>query len=169
MAKQEDTIAILKLYELRRNKQMRKARQWYFSDFAPGSAMDIVALYQGGERASARFRMVVSYWDTASSLVLNEGIDRKMFLDANTEHVFIYAKIADFLPEVRELFRDPDFMIHLETLVCSMPDFESKMESRRRLLAIWAKKKEGKTGKKEDAEKKSRGDTERSDGMLTAT
>ena len=139
MGKQEDTMAILKLYELRRNKQMRKARQWYFSEFAPASAMDIVALFRGGERASANFRMVTSYWDTAASLVLNEGIDRKMFLDANTEHVFIYAKIAEFLPEVRELFRDPDFLIHLETLVRSMPDFESKMESRRRLIAIWTR------------------------------
>jgi hypothetical protein len=141
MGKQEDTMAILKLYELRRNKQMRKARQWYFAEFSPTSAMDIVALFRGGERASANFRMVTSYWDTAASLVLNEGIDRKMFLDANTEHVFIYAKIADLLAEVRELFRDPDFLIHLETLVRSMPDFESKMESRRRLIAIWERGK----------------------------
>ena len=139
MGKQEDTMAILKLYELRRDEQMRAARQWYFSEFAPTSAMDIIALFRGGERASSNFRMVTSYWDTAASLVLNDGIDRKMFLDANTEHVFIYAKIADLLPEVRELFRDPDFLIHLETLVRSMPDFESKMESRRRLIAIWTR------------------------------
>lgn len=137
MSKSEDTIAILKLYELRRDEQMRAARQWYFSAFAPKSAMDIVALYRGGERASANFRMVTSYWDTAASLVLNGGIDRKMFLDANTEHVFIYAKIAEFLPEVRELFREPDFLIHLEELVRSLPDFEAKMESRKRLIGLW--------------------------------
>jgi hypothetical protein len=137
MGKQEDTMAILKLYELRRNKQMRKARQWYFSEFAPTSAMDIVALYRGGERASANFRMVVSYWDTACSLVLNDGIDHKMFNDAGTEHIFVYAKIADYLPEVRDLFREPDFLIHLETLVRSLPDFEAKMESRKRLIGIW--------------------------------
>ena len=140
MARTDDTMAILKLYELRRNKQMRKARQWYFSEFAPESAMDIIALYRGGERASANFRMVVSYWDTACSLVLNDGIDRKMFLDANTEHVFIYAKIAEYLPEVRELFREPDFLIHLEELVRSLPDFDAKMESRKRLIAIWSAK-----------------------------
>ena len=139
MAKTEDTLAILKLYELRRNKLMRKARQWYFTDFAPTSAMDILELYRGGERASANFRMVASYWDTACSLVLNDGIDRKMFLDANTEHVFVYAKIADYLPEVRQIFREPDFLIHLETLVKSLPDFESKMESRKRLIGIWVK------------------------------
>jgi len=127
----------LKLYELRRDEQMRAARQWYFSAFAPRSAIDIAALFRGGERASANFRMVTSYWDTAASLALNGGIDRKMFLDANTEHVFIYAKIEAFLPELRELFREPDFLIHLENLVRSLPDFEAKMESRKRLLGIW--------------------------------
>ena len=137
MSKQEDVIAILKLYELRRDEQMRLARQWYFTEFAPRSAMDIVALYRCGERASANFRMVTSYWETAASFVLNGGIDRKMFLAANTEHVFIYAKIADFLPDVREMFREPDFLIHLEELVRSLPDFEAKMESRKRLIALW--------------------------------
>jgi hypothetical protein len=137
MSKQEDVMAILKLYELRRDEQMRAARQWYFSEFAPRSAMDIIALYRGGERASANFRMVTSYWDTAASFVLNGGIDQKMFLDANTEHAFIYAKIEPFLAEVRELFREPDFLVHLENLVRSLPDFEAKMESRKRLIAIW--------------------------------
>ncbi|MGD9629399.1 MAG: hypothetical protein AB7V18_09150 [Pyrinomonadaceae bacterium] len=143
MSKAEDTMAILKLYELRRDEAMRAARQWYFTDFSPASAMDIVELFRGGERASANFRMVTSYWDTAASLVLNGGIDRKMFLDANTEHVLIYAKISDLLAEVRSLFRDPDFLIHLENLVLSMPAFESKMESRKRLIAIWTRKAAG--------------------------
>ena len=130
-------MAILKLYELRREPEMRAARQWYFSDFAPESAMDIIDLFRGGERASASYRMITSYWDTAASLVLNGGIDQKMFIDANTEHTFIYAKIADYLAEVREIFREPDYLIHLEQLVKSLPDFKGKMESRRRLLAMW--------------------------------
>jgi hypothetical protein len=142
MNKQEDVMAILKLYELRRDEQMRAARQWYFSDFAPKSAMDIIALFQGGERASANFRMITSYWDTAASLVLNGGIDQKMFLDANTEHVFIYAKIADLLPEVREIFREPGYLIHLETLVKSLPDFEARMASRKRLFKLWTKEED---------------------------
>jgi hypothetical protein len=142
--KQNDAVAILKLYELRRDEQMRAARQWLFSEFAPASAMDIVALYRGGERASANFRMVVSYWDMACSLALNGAIDEKTFLDANTEHVFVYAKIAEFLPEVREIFREPDFLTHLEALVKHLPDFEVKMESRKRLIALWTKDKKDK-------------------------
>ena len=128
-------MAILKLYELRRDEQMRAARQWYFSEFDPKSAMDIIGLFRGGERASSNFRMVTSYWDTAASFVLNGGIDQKLFLDANTEHVFIYAKVEPFLAEVRELFREPDYLLHLEELVKTLPDFEAKMESRKRLLS----------------------------------
>lgn len=36
---------------------------------------------------------------------------------------------------------EPDYLIHLENLVRSCADFESKMESRKRLIAIWTDKK----------------------------
>ena len=137
MNKQSDVMAILKLYELRRDDQMRAARQWFLSEFSPKSAMDIAALFRGGERSSANFRMVTSYWDTAASLVLNGAIDEKLFQDANTEHVVIYTKIEPFLPEVRELFHEPDFLLHLEKLVLRVPGIEAKMETRRRMLTIW--------------------------------
>ncbi len=139
MEKQTDVMAILKLYELRREPEMRAARQWYFSAFAPQSAIDIIALYRGGERASANFRMITSYWDMASSFVLNGAIDEKLFLDANTEHVFVYAKIQPFLAEIRQLFQEPDFLIHLENLAQRTPGIEAKLASRKRLATLWAK------------------------------
>ena len=139
MEKQNDVMAILKLYELRREPEMRAARQWYFSQFAPKSAMDIIALYRGGERASANFRMVTSYWDMASSFVLNGGIDEKMFFDSGTEHIFVYSKIQPFLAEIRQMFHEPDFLINLETLAMKAPNVEAKLESRKRLGALWAK------------------------------
>jgi hypothetical protein len=138
--KQTDVMAILKLYELRRESEMRAARAWYFSEFAPQSAVDIARLYRAGERASAYFRMITSYWDMAASLVLNGGIDEKMFLDANTEHIFVYAKIQPFLAEIRELFGEPDFLSHLEQLVQRIPGVETKIENRKRLSALWTRK-----------------------------
>ena len=138
MDKQTDVMAILKLYELRREPEMRLARQWYFSQFSPQSAMDIVALFRGGERASANFRMVTSYWDMASSFVLNGAIDEKLFFDANTEHIFVYAKIEPFLAEFRQMIQEPDFLIRLETLARKMPDFETKLAARKRLGVLWA-------------------------------
>jgi hypothetical protein len=138
--KQTDVMAILKLYELRRESEMRAARAWYFSEFAPQSAVDIARLYRAGERASAYFRMITSYWDMAASLVLNGGIDEKMFLDANTEHIFVYAKIQPFLAEIRQLFGEPDFLSHLEQLVQRIPGVETKIENRKRLSALWTRK-----------------------------
>ena len=139
MDKQTDVMAILKLYELRRDERMRAARAWYFTEFAPQTAMDIIKLYRDGEQASAYFRTVTSYWDMASSLVLNGAIDEKTFLDANTEHVFVYAKIAPFLKEIRELFNEPEYLIHLEKLVMKIPNIETKIENRKRLFALWTK------------------------------
>lgn len=142
MEKHESAMAILKLYELRREEQMRAARIWFLSEFAPQNAMDIINLYRGGERASAHFRTVVSYWDMACSLVLNGAIDEQAFLDANSEHLYIYAKIAPFLAEVRQIFNEPDFFINLETLVLKVPNVETKIENRQRLAALWLRKPE---------------------------
>ena len=139
MDKQASMTAILKLYELRRDEKMRQARAWYFSEFAPKSAMDIIKLYRDGEQASAYFRTVVSYWDMASSFVLNGAIDEKMFFDSGTEHIFVYTKIAPFLAEIREMFNEPEFFIHLETLALKVPNIETKIENRKRLYALWTK------------------------------
>lgn len=139
MEKHESMMAILKLYELRRDEKMRAARAWYFSEFAPKSALDIIKLFRMGERASAHFRAVTSYWDMASSFVLNGAIDEKMFFDSGTEHIFVYTKIASFLPEVREMLNEPEFFIHLETLALKVPNIETKMENRKRLYALWTK------------------------------
>lgn len=139
MEKQNDVMAILKLYELRRDEKIRESRQWYFSNFSPKSAMDIIGLFRGGERASANFRMITSYWDMACSFVLNGAIDEKLFFDSGTEYIFVYAKIQPFLAEVRQMFQEPDFLINLEILVMKTPNIETKLESRKRLAAIWSK------------------------------
>lgn len=138
--KQTDVMAILKLYELRRDEQMRRARQWYLTEFNPTSGKEIVILDLSGERESANFRMVTSFWDMACSLVNNGAIDEKLFLDANTEHIVVFAKLQPHLSEVRELFGEPDYLENLEKLVSKIPDVESKLENRRKLMARWAAK-----------------------------
>lgn len=133
-------MAILKLYELRRETEMRRARRWYFTEFAPESAAGIAALVISGERASAAYRTVTSYWDMACSFVNNGAIDEKLFLDANTEHVFIFIKIQPYLSELRELFGNPDYILQLEQLVTRTANFEESLEKRRKLLAYWTVK-----------------------------
>ena len=123
--KQQDTLAILKLYELRRNEEMRNARKWFLSEFRPAEAMDIVKLLLSGADKSAYYRMVTSYWDMAASLVINGGIDPTLFLGANTEHVGVFARLQPFLSELRQIISEDDYLIHLEKLVLS--EFVSKV------------------------------------------
>ena len=140
--KAHDTLAILKLYELRGEALMREARRWFFSAFSPASGREIVALLMSGERESAYYRMVASHWDVAASFVNNGGIDERLFLEGNTEHVVVYAKLQPFLAEMREVMGEPDYMANLERLVLKVPDVEKKLENRRRLLERWAQPKQ---------------------------
>ena len=134
-----DVLAILKLYEIRGDALMREARAWFFSEFAPKSGKDIVRLMVSGERQSAFYRMVASHWETAASFVNNGGIDERLFLEGNSEHVVVYAKLQPFLAEVREIMGEPDYLANLERLVLKVPDIDKKLENRRRLLESWSR------------------------------
>ena len=133
-----DVLAILKLYELRGEAVMREARAWFFTQFAPQSGKEIVRLMLSGQKQSAFYRMVASHWETAASFVNNGGIDERLFLEGNTEHVVVYAKLQPFLAELREVMGEPDYLANLELLVLKVPDIDKKLENRRRLLASWS-------------------------------
>ena len=136
--KPQDSLVILKLYEIRSEALMREARRWFFSEFAPKSGKQIVQLLRSGERESAFYRMVASHWDVAASLVNNGGVDEKLFMEANSEHIVVYAKLQPFVAEIRETIGEPDYLMHLERLVMKASNIERKLENRRRLIESWA-------------------------------
>ncbi|MGI8996208.1 MAG: DUF4760 domain-containing protein [Pyrinomonadaceae bacterium] len=68
---------------------------------------------------------------------VNGGIDEKLFLEANSEHLVVFAKLQPFIAEVREAIGEPDYLAHLERLVMRVPNVEKKLENRRRLLERW--------------------------------
>ena len=62
----EDAKLILKLYDLRREPLMRKARD-FVNNFFPQSADEFLKLAQAwGTQENAYVRQVVSYWDMAA-------------------------------------------------------------------------------------------------------
>jgi hypothetical protein len=139
--KPNDALAILKLYELRSESLMRQARAWFFSQFNPGSGLEILGLMQSGEKESAFYRMVSSHWEVAAALVNNGGIDQKMFLEANSEHLVVFAKLQPFLAEIRETIGEPDYLSQLEKLVMQAENVEHKLDNRRRLIQRWVQPK----------------------------
>ena len=137
--KSGDALAIIKLYEIRSEARMREARAWFFTSFAPASGKEIVQLMLSGEKQSASYRMVASHWEVAASLVNNGGIDEKLFLGANSEHLIVFAKLQPFLSEMREIIGEPDYLMHLEQLVMKVPEVETKLENRRKMLERWTR------------------------------
>lgn len=108
---------MLKLYELRTEPSLRDARNWFTFEFHPTSARDILKTWLGPGHESAPYRMVTSYWDMASSLVVNGAIPADMFNAANTEHIALYAKLRPFLAEVRATTKYPDYLACVERVV----------------------------------------------------
>ena len=139
--KHEDANLILKLYELRRDEVMRKARAWFIAEFNPGSMQDIMDTLLGEH--SAYFRMVTSYWEMAASFVNNGAIDEQMFNDANGEQVVVFAKLEPFLTEMREKFGSAQTLQHLEKLVMNMPNAKERLTTtRERIKTIIAARAE---------------------------
>jgi hypothetical protein len=138
MGKHHDAELILKLYDLRREKTMREARNWFFQ-FNPKGREDFIDVLTSEK--SGLYRMVVSYWDMACSFVNNGAIDAQMFNDANGEHLFVYAKLEPFLPALREEMGNPNFLAHLEKVVKETPDYETRLAAIRdrmqKLIALY--------------------------------
>ena len=141
MSKYKDADLILKLYDLRREKTMRDARNWFFQ-FNPEGPQDFVEVLTSDK--SGLYRMVISYWDMACSLVNNGAIDADMFNDANGEHIFVYAKMEPWLPALREQMGNPQFLAHLEKTVTAIPDYEQRLTTIRermsKLIELWKQK-----------------------------
>ena len=141
MSKYEDANLILKLYDLRREKTMRDARNWFFT-FNPQGPQDFIDVLTSDK--SGYYRMVVSYWDMAASLVNNGAIDPQLFGDANGEHLFVYAKLEPFIPALRQAMGAPQMLAHLEKVVKETPDYETRLanirERMQKLIEIWQQK-----------------------------
>lgn len=127
-------MGILKLYELRSEQTMRKARDWFATGFHPESTQEILQVLVGAH--SAEFRMVVSYWDMATAFVVLGAINEEMFNAINTEHVLVYAKLQPFLEELRAVPGIPPYLYlkHLEPVVQRLPDWEARLAAVRRYM-----------------------------------
>lgn len=113
---------ILQLYDLRREAEMRKARDWWVWQFAPRTADDFMKVaYAAGTQENNWMRQVVSYWGIAASFVLQGVLSEDLFLRPafSGEMFFVLAKVYPFLPELREKLGDPEAFKDIEKVIMS--------------------------------------------------
>jgi hypothetical protein len=116
-ADHHDAELLLKLYDLRREEKLRKAREWYMREFHADSADDLYKRFPQGSEENTFFRMVVSYWDMAASLVNHGLINEEFFFENTTEFWLVWIKLKPLVPELRERRKNQYAWNNLETLV----------------------------------------------------
>jgi hypothetical protein len=115
-----DAHLILELYDLRREAEMRKARNWWAAEFFPQSADDVMKVaFAMGAQENNWFRQVAGYWGMAASFVLQGVLNEDLFLQPafSGEMFLIFAKIHPFIKELREKVGDPNLFLNIEKVI----------------------------------------------------
>jgi hypothetical protein len=141
MATHHDAEIVLKLYDLRREEVMRRARNFMSGEFWPQSAQDVVSLMQDfGSEKNAYFRQVTSFWDMAATLVHRGSVDPDLFSDWSNELFFVFAKMHPYLEEVRKQMESPKWMHNVFSFIDSKPEYQTKFESFKKRTAAMSKR-----------------------------
>ena len=117
-----DAQLILQLYDLRREAEIRKARNWWLVTFWPESAEDYMKVGAAmGTHENNWLRQAAGYGSMSASLVLSGAINQELFLDPSVsgEMFFIFAKVKPFLGELRTKLKNPRMFANIEKLINS--------------------------------------------------
>jgi hypothetical protein len=145
-----DAELILKLYDLRREPEMRKARSWWLADFWPQSSEDLMNLAMNPKLQENHWmRQVMGYWDMAAMLVVHGTLNEAMFLEMSFsgEMFLVFGKVRPFLNEMREKMQNPEFLGNLEKVITRsklgrdrLQFFENRLAARRKAMQEQAAK-----------------------------
>src|ERR1700730_8808259 len=93
MATAADAELVLRLYELRREETLRKARRFLVFDFNPKTVEELrVVSRDTKSEHNPYWRQALSYWEMAASFVVRGALDAGLFLDSSVEGILLYAK-----------------------------------------------------------------------------
>jgi hypothetical protein len=126
-----DAQLIMQLYDLRREAEMRKARNWFTAEFWPQSADEFIKVVNSfPSQENAWIRQVGGYWDMAASFVLQGALNEELFLQpgCSGEMFFIFAKVYPFLKEFREKTNNPDAFGNIEKVATGSKTARKRLE-----------------------------------------
>ena len=103
----EDAALIMKLYELRREEKLRKARDWFQREFKASSVREVEEKYPYGSEENAYIRMVASYWEMAASFLVQEIVHEELFFTSNGELLGVWEKLKPFIEDLRKAMSNP--------------------------------------------------------------
>lgn len=126
-----DAELILKLYDLRREAEMRKARHWFAVEFWPKNADEFVQVANSfPSQENTWMRQVGGYWDMAAAFVLHGALNEELFLQpgCSGEMFFLLGKIYPFLKEFREKTGNPEAFASMEKVATGSKTGRKRLE-----------------------------------------
>ena len=142
-----DAELLLKLYDLRREAEIRKARNWWLVDFWPDTADDVMKVAQAmGTQENNWLRQVAGYWELAASLVVHGTLNDTLFLEPafSGEMFLIFAKLHPVLQDVREKMQNPRMLANVEQVIKKSKAGQERLKAVEQRLA--ARRKQMKEG-----------------------
>jgi hypothetical protein len=142
-ASARDAELIVQLYDLRREAEMRKARNWWASEFWPNSADDFLKVaWAPGTQENNWLRQVAGYWGIAASFVLQGALDEDLFLvpGFSGEMFVMFAKVYPFLGDLREKLGDPEVFLDIEKVVTRTKWGRERLKFLLKRLESWREK-----------------------------
>jgi hypothetical protein len=134
LATTDDANLILKLYELRTEAIMRRARAWLIGEFFPETAEEFFAVANGrGSQEKGWYLQVTTYWEMAAAFVLHGALNADLFIDCNSEPFFIYAKFQPMLAEIRRQM--PGFLSNVGQIVEESASAQAKVAQMAKIVA----------------------------------
>ena len=103
----DDANLILRLYELRREEKLRRAREWFGANFHAATLEDVNRIAPQGSEENAYMRMVISYWDMAASFVVSGILNQELFFKTNGECLFVWERVRHLAPAIRAMTKNP--------------------------------------------------------------
>jgi len=110
----EQVNLMLRLYEERREPRLREAREWFFSNFRPATAEEMMQSFPPGGKENANIRMVASYWEMVANIVNRGLIDEDFFFENSGEQWFVWERFKPIVAHMREQSKNPHAFSHLE-------------------------------------------------------
>lgn len=128
-----DADMILRLYDLRREAEMRKARAFVIT-FAPSTIEELLAVMDWKHPENAHFRQVTSYWEMVADFANRELLHPEMYAAHCGEAFVIYARLSPFLDEMKKRGYSR-FLMHTDAAVRKHPVVAERVEGMRQMLA----------------------------------
>ncbi|HUL15592.1 MAG TPA: hypothetical protein VLV88_06325 [Terriglobales bacterium] len=143
-----DAQLILKLYNLRREPEMRKARNWWLWDFSPRNAEEFLKIaWASGTQENNWLRQVGGYWGMAASFVRQGALNEDLFLrPAFSGEMFVmYGKVHPFIKELRAKLEDPEAFLDVEKVIMRTKWGRDRLKFILKRIEIWREKMASKT------------------------